>query len=100
MDDFAAVGVCLALASDLGNRSALRIRYPGGENVALALAMLPGLLIRSLMGDPTNNFLLLLMTGLPVVAIMGLFLAWARIPLKTFFISFAVGVILAFGLAL
>ena len=43
MDDFAALGVCLALASDLGNRSALRIRYPGGENVALALAMLPGL---------------------------------------------------------
>ena len=80
--------------------AALSILYPGGENLAMALAVLPGLLIRSLIGDPTNNSLLLLLTGLPVVAIMGLLLDWARISLKTFFVSFAAGVIFAFGLTL
>jgi hypothetical protein len=77
------------------------IWYPGGEHMALAIAMMPALLVRAVTGIPTEtSHLALLVTGFPIVATMGFLLDWARISLKTFFVSFAIGVVLAYGLIL
>src|SRR5687768_16366577 len=77
--------------------------YRGGEWMALAVAMFPAILVHKITGFPDsigNDFVPAIVAGLPLVVLAGFLLDRARITLKMFFVSFAIGVVLAYGLTL
>jgi hypothetical protein len=72
----------------------LSFRFGGGENIAFAIALAPGLILAPT-GNP--NFLNLAL-GFVAMALAGLFLDWIRLTLHNFLLSLSLGGILAIAL--
>lgn len=76
----------------------LSIVFPGGENITLAVAIAPALLLHqvtNVLDGMNNNFAFAILVGLPVVAVVAWMMDRARISLKTFVLSLAIGMLVS-----
>lgn len=79
------------------------IVFPGGENVTLAVAIAPALLVHqvtNVLDGMNNNFAFAILVGFPVVAVVAWMMDRARISVKTFVISLAIGMLVSNALLL
>ncbi|HEX7861433.1 MAG TPA: hypothetical protein VF773_13955 [Verrucomicrobiae bacterium] len=73
--------------------------YGGGENITLAAALLPAILLHQvtgLMDGMGNNFALPILSGLPIVVLVGYALDRLRVRPKMFYVSVGIGVLVAY----
>lgn len=77
------------------------LEFRGGEFISLAVALLPGIVMGKIFGvwsHSGNDFTWVMVLGGVAMLGLGYLLDWTRVSLKTFFISFLIGIVVTYGL--
>ena len=75
--------------------------FKGGENITMAVTWLPGIAIAmplKFMGSSTSDLALLLLVGLFALAVVGLLLDMAKLPIRAFIVCCLIGLCAGFVL--